>query len=83
MNTIFVKILDDGRVIEAPKNYKNISNFNKVPSLMKREGFVERINKLLSEMNKDIILHNKNVTKKEQKQFPTDRPAFGICLLSF
>ena len=43
MNTIFVKILDDGRVIEAPRNYKNISNFNKFPSLMKKEGFDERI----------------------------------------
>jgi len=43
MNTIFVKILDDGRVIEAPRNYKNISNFNKFPSLMKKEGFIERI----------------------------------------
>lgn len=43
MSNVFVKILDDGRVIEAPKNYKNISNFNKVPSLMKKEGFVERI----------------------------------------
>ena len=39
MNTIFVKTLDDGRVIEAPRNYKNISNFNKFPSLMKKEGF--------------------------------------------
>ena len=43
MKTIFVKNLDDGRVIEAPKNYKNISNFNKFPSLMKKEGFEERI----------------------------------------
>ncbi|MBQ7820541.1 MAG: hypothetical protein IJ341_12705 [Bacteroidales bacterium] len=43
MNTIFVKILDDGRIIEAPKNYKNISNFNKFPSLMRKEGFIERI----------------------------------------
>lgn len=43
MNTIFVKFLDDGRVIEAPRNYKNISNFNKFPSLMKKEGFEERI----------------------------------------
>ena len=43
MKTIFVKILDDGRVIEAPKNYKNISNFYKFPSLMKKEGFEERI----------------------------------------
>lgn len=43
MNTIFVKILDDGRVLEAPRNYKNISNFNKFPSLMKKEGFEERI----------------------------------------
>lgn len=43
MNTIFVKILDDGRIIEAPRNYKNISNFNKFPSLMRKEGFEERI----------------------------------------
>ena len=43
MKTIFVKILDDGRVIEAPKNYKNISNFNKFPSLMRKEGFEEMI----------------------------------------
>ena len=43
MNTIFVKILDNGRVIEAPRNYKNISNFNKFPSLMKKEGFEERV----------------------------------------
>lgn len=43
MNTIFVKILDDGRVLEAPRNYKNISNFNKFPSLMRKEGFEERI----------------------------------------
>lgn len=43
MNTIFVKFLDDGRVIEAPRNYKNISNFNKFPSLMRKEGFEERI----------------------------------------
>lgn len=42
MNTIFVKILDDGRVLEAPRNYKNISNFNKFPSLMRKEGFEER-----------------------------------------
>lgn len=43
MKTIFIKTLEDGRVIEAPKNYKNISNFNKFPSLMKKEGFEERI----------------------------------------
>lgn len=43
MIKIFVKEFEDGRIIEAPRNYKNISNFNKVPSLMKREGFVERI----------------------------------------
>lgn len=43
MSNVFVKILDDGSITEAPKNYKNISNFNKVPSLMKKEGFVERI----------------------------------------
>lgn len=40
---IFVKELEDGRIIEAPKNYKNISNFNKFPSIMKKHGFVERI----------------------------------------
>lgn len=40
---IFVKILEDGRIIEAPKNYKNISNFNKFPSIMKKHGFEERI----------------------------------------
>lgn len=43
MKTIFVKTLEDGRAIEAPRNYKNISNFNKFPSLMKKEGFEERI----------------------------------------
>lgn len=43
MKTIFIKTLEDGRVIEAPKNYKNISNFNKFPSLMKKDGFEERI----------------------------------------
>ena len=43
MIKIFIKEFEDGRIIEAPRNYKNISNFNKVPSLMKREGFVERI----------------------------------------
>lgn len=40
---IFVKELEDGRIIEAPKNYKNISNFNKFPSIMKKHGFEERI----------------------------------------
>ena len=40
---IFIKTLEDGRVIEAPKTYNNISNFNKVPSLMKKHGFVEHI----------------------------------------
>jgi hypothetical protein len=43
MKTIFIKTLENGQVIEAPKNYKNISNFNKFPSLMKKEGFEERI----------------------------------------
>lgn len=41
--TIFIKELEDGRIIEAPKNYKNISNFNKFPSIMKKHGFEERI----------------------------------------
>ena len=40
---IFIKTLEDGRVIEAPRNYNNISNFNKVPSLMRKFGFVEHI----------------------------------------
>ena len=40
---IFIKELEDGRIIEAPTNYKNFSNFNKFPSTMKKEGFVERI----------------------------------------
>lgn len=40
---IFLKELEDGRIIEAPKNYKNISNFNKFPSIMKKHGFEERI----------------------------------------
>lgn len=43
MSKVFVKEFDSGRVIEAPKNYKNISNFNKFPSIMKKYGFVERI----------------------------------------
>lgn len=43
MSKVFIKELEDGRIIEAPRNYKNISNFNKFPSLMKKEGFVERI----------------------------------------
>lgn len=43
MSNVYVKTLDDGRVIEAPRNYKNISNFNKFPSLMKKHGFEERI----------------------------------------
>ena len=40
---IWVKIFENGKVYEAPKNYKNISNFDKAPSLMKKYGFVERI----------------------------------------
>lgn len=40
---VYIKILDNDSVLEAPKNYKNISNFNKAPSLMKKHGFVERI----------------------------------------
>ena len=40
---IFIKTLENGQVIEAPKNYNNISNFNKFPSLMKKHGFVEMI----------------------------------------
>ena len=40
---IFIKTLENGQVIEAPKNYNNISNFNKFPSLMKKHGFEEMI----------------------------------------
>lgn len=40
---IFIKELENGRILEAPSNYKNITNFNKFPSIMKKEGFVERI----------------------------------------
>ena len=43
MSIVFIKELEDGKVIEAPNNYKNISNFNKFPNLMKKYGFVERI----------------------------------------
>ena len=39
----FIRELEDGSVEEAPEFYKNISNFNKAPSLMKKFGFVERI----------------------------------------
>lgn len=40
---VWVKIFENGKVYEAPKVYKNISNFDKAPSLMKKYGFVERI----------------------------------------
>lgn len=40
---VFIRELEDGGVEEAPEIYKNISNFNKAPSLMKKFGFVERI----------------------------------------
>jgi hypothetical protein len=43
MSKVFIRELEDGRILEAPKNYKNISNFNKFPSIMKKHGFVERI----------------------------------------
>ena len=41
--TVFVKIFEDGRVVEAPRTYKNITNFNKSVSLMKKYGFEDRI----------------------------------------
>lgn len=41
--SVFVKIFEDGKVIEAPYVYKNIINFNKSPMLMKKHGFEERI----------------------------------------
>lgn len=41
--SVFVKFLEDGSVLEAPQNYKNITNFNKSVVLMKRHGFVEMI----------------------------------------
>ena len=40
---VFIRELEDGSVEEAPEIYKNISNFNKAPALMKKFGFVERI----------------------------------------
>ena len=40
---VFIKELEDGSVEEAPEIYKNISNFNKAPTLMTKFGFVERI----------------------------------------
>ena len=40
---VFIRELEDGSIEEAPEIYKNISNFNKAPSLMKKFGFVERI----------------------------------------
>lgn len=40
---VFVKTMDDGRVIEAPKVYKNISNFNKSKRIMELHGFVEHV----------------------------------------
>ena len=40
---VFIKISEDGKVTEAPKFYKGITNFNKVPSLMRKFGFEERI----------------------------------------
>ena len=40
---VFVKTMDDGRVIEAPKVYKNISNFNKSKRIMEMHGFVEHV----------------------------------------
>jgi hypothetical protein len=40
---VFIRELEDGSVEEAPEIYKNISNFNKAPSLMIKFGFVERI----------------------------------------
>lgn len=40
---VFVKTMEDGRIIEAPKVYKNISNFNKSKKLMEKFGFVEHI----------------------------------------
>lgn len=40
---IFIRELEDGGVEEAPEIYKNISNFNKAPALMKKFGFIERI----------------------------------------
>lgn len=43
MSRVYIKTLDDGRIIEAPRNYKNISNFNRFPSVMVKHGFVERI----------------------------------------
>ena len=39
----WVKKETTGRYTIAPRNYKNISNFNKSPHLMQKYGFVEMI----------------------------------------
>ena len=39
----WVKKETTGRYTIAPRNYKNISNFNKSPRLMRKEGFLEMI----------------------------------------
>ena len=40
---VWVKKETTGRYTIAPRNYKNISNFNKSPRLMQKHGFVEMI----------------------------------------
>lgn len=75
MKTIFVKTLEDGRVIEAPRNYKNISNFNKFPSLMKKEGFEERIK---AWKKSDGMMKYVELEKWDQhKTYYTDFPYLG------
>ena len=39
----WVKKDTTGRYTLAPRNYKNISNFNKSPRLMRKEGFLEMV----------------------------------------
>lgn len=43
MSKVYVKLLTDGKIVEAPRNYKNISNFNKFPSIMEKYGFRGKI----------------------------------------
>lgn len=72
---VFVQISEDGKIIEAPKNYKNITNFNKVPSLMRKFGFEERIKGYLkSDGTLKYIEPNK---WGQHKTFYTEIPYLG------
>lgn len=40
---VYIKTTADGKILEAPQTYKNISNFNKSKTMMEKHGFVEMI----------------------------------------